>query len=108
MIPPISSAIANANASASAGSAGPSSAPPTDPRIKKAAQEFEAIFVRQMLKSVEKTTAAGAGTQATAGENTYGSMVVGALADSISKAGGLGLADVISASLARTLPKPTQ
>lgn len=104
MIPPISNALAHAATTTSE----PSTTPPADPRIKKAAQDFEAIFVRQMLKSVEKTTAAGAGTQATAGESTYGSMVVGALADSISKAGGLGLADVISQSLARSLSKPVQ
>jgi flagellar protein FlgJ len=71
-----------------------------DPKVLKAAKDFEAIFVRQMLKSVEKTTAAGCGTQASAGEKTYGSMIVDTLSDSISKAGGLGLADVIARSMA--------
>jgi flagellar protein FlgJ len=83
-----------------------SGAEPPDPRIQKAARDFEAIFVRQMLKSVEKTTAAGAGTQAAPGESTYGSMIVGALADAISNAGGLGLADEIGKSLARAVGKP--
>jgi peptidoglycan hydrolase FlgJ len=98
MIPPISSHTPAAVSSTPAA---------LDPRIQKAARDFEAIFVRQMLKSVEKTTAAGAGTQAAAGENTYGSMIVGALSDAISNAGGLGLADEISKSLARTMAKPS-
>ncbi len=70
-----------------------------DPKALQAARDFESIFVRQMLKSLEKTTAAGAGTQASAGEKTYGSMIVDTLSESISKSGGLGLADVIAKSL---------
>jgi flagellar protein FlgJ len=76
----------------------------TDPKLLKAAKDFESIFVRQMLKSVEKTTAAGCGTQAAAGQQTYGSMVVDTLSDSISKAGGLGLADVIARSMIASHP----
>jgi flagellar protein FlgJ len=77
----------------------PAKAEAPDPKALKAAQDFESIFVRQMLKSLEKTTAAGCGSQASAGEKTYGSMIVDTLSDSISKAGGLGLADVIARSL---------
>jgi peptidoglycan hydrolase FlgJ len=84
--------------------AAPEKAAPTDPKLLKAAQDFESIFVRQMLKSVEKTTAAGCGTQAAAGQQTYGSMVVDTLSDSISKAGGLGLADVIARSMIAAHP----
>ncbi|MEO8905636.1 MAG: rod-binding protein [Polyangiaceae bacterium] len=86
----------------SAGAAAKPDAP--DPKLLKAAQEFESIFVRQMLKGLEKTTAAGAGTSASAGEKTYGSMIVDTLSDSISKAGGLGLADVIAQSMAMSNP----
>jgi len=70
----------------------------------KAAKDFESIFVRQMLKSVEKTTAAGMGAQAAPGQSTYGSMVVDTLSDSISKGGGLGLADVIAKSMMAAHP----
>jgi Rod binding domain-containing protein len=70
----------------------------------KAAKDFESIFVRQMLKSVQKTTAAGMGTQAAAGQSTYGSMIVDTLSDSISKGGGLGLADVIAKSMMASHP----
>lgn len=75
-----------------------------DPRLLKAAKDFESIFVRQMLKSVEKTTAAGCGTQAAPGQGTYGSMIVDTLFDSISQGGGLGLADVIAKSMMASHP----
>ena len=75
-----------------------------DPAMLKAAKDFETIFVRQMLKSVEKTTAAGMGTKAAAGQSTYGSMIVDTLSDSISKGGGLGLADVIAKSMMAAHP----
>lgn len=82
----------------------PAKAEAPDPKALKAARDFEAIFVRQMLKSLEKTTAAGCGSQASAGEKTYGSMIVDTLSESISKAGGLGLADVIARSLVAEHP----
>ncbi len=102
MISPVSSATTLPSTTALDATAASQPKAP-DPRVQKAARDFEAIFVRQMLKPLEKTTAAGAGAQAQPGENTYGSMIVGALADAISKAGGLGLADEIGKSLARTI-----
>lgn len=75
-----------------------------DPSLLKAAREFESIFVRQMLKSVEKTTAAGCGAKAAPGQSTYGSMIVDTLSDSIAKGGGLGLADVIAKSMIAAHP----
>ncbi len=84
---------------------GTAAAKPTpDPKLLQAAKDFESIFVRQMLKGLEKTSAAGAGTSASSGEKTYGSMIVDTLSDSISKAGGLGLADVIAQSMAMSNP----
>jgi Rod binding domain-containing protein len=107
MISPITSAALPPSTTA-LDAAATSQSKTADPRVQKAARDFEAIFVRQMLKPLEKTTAAGAGVEAQAGENTYGSMIVGALADAISKAGGLGLADEIGKSLARTLGNTTK
>jgi Rod binding domain-containing protein len=88
----------------SATAAAPAKAEAPDPKLLKAAKDFESIFVRQMLKGLEKTTAAGAGAQASAGEKTYGSMIVDTLSESIQKAGGLGLADVIAQSMAMSHP----
>ncbi|MEO6602320.1 MAG: rod-binding protein [Polyangiaceae bacterium] len=90
--------------SAAQGVAVPPKAEAPDPAMLKAAKDFESIFVRQMLKSVEKTTAAGMGTKPAAGQSTYGSMVVDTLSDSISKGGGLGLADVIAKSMMAAHP----
>jgi peptidoglycan hydrolase FlgJ len=70
-----------------------------NPRLLRAAKEFEAIFLRQMLKSLEKTTSMGSPSQTSTAQRTYGSMVVSTLADSISSAGGLGLGEVIAKSL---------
>ena len=84
----------------------PTKPAPTDPAVLKAAKDFESIFVRQMLKSLEKTTAAGAGTKASPGQSTYGSMIVDTLSESISAAGGLGLADVIAKSMMGSHPTP--
>ena len=44
------------------------------------------------------------GTQAAAGQSTYGSMIVDTLSESISKGGGLGLADVIAKSMMAAHP----
>jgi len=97
---------ATASATRATNEAGKPAAP--DPKLLQAAKDFEAIFVRQMLKSVEKTTAAGGTTKPTAGQSTYGSMIVDTLSDSISKGGGLGLADVVARSMMAThnLGKP--
>ena len=94
-------AIGSATSASGAAAAKPDA---PDPKLLQAAKDFESIFVRQMLKGLEKTTAAGAGTSASAGEKTYGSMIVDTLSDSISKAGGLGLADDIAQSMAMSNP----
>ncbi|MEZ4369972.1 MAG: hypothetical protein R3B07_04075 [Polyangiaceae bacterium] len=67
------------------------------PEILDAARKFEAIFVRQLLSSLEKTTQMG-GEKGTQG-NVYGSMVVSSMADSISAAGGLGLGELIAQAM---------
>ncbi|HEY2407700.1 MAG TPA: hypothetical protein VGI10_16950 [Polyangiaceae bacterium] len=79
------------------------SAQAPDPRVVKAARDFEAIFVRQMLRSLEKTTSLGTG-HAAAGSSTYGSMVVNAMSEAVSSAGGLGLSDVLVKSFAAAHP----
>ncbi len=65
-----------------------------DPRLKEAAMQFEAVFVRQMLSSLEKATGSPMGNQ-TSGGSIYGSMVVNSLADAIAHAGGLGLGSML-------------
>jgi len=97
-------AIGSVTTSATQAAGGPAKADAPDPNVLKAAKDFEAIFVRQMLKSLEKTTAAGGNTKPTAGQSTYGSMIVDTLSESISKGGGLGLADVVARSMMAAHP----
>ncbi len=68
-----------------------------DPRMKEAAAQFEAVFLRQLLSCLERTTTTGAPA---AGGSIYGSMVVNTMADALSKAGGIGLADMLTRALA--------
>jgi Rod binding domain-containing protein len=74
----------------------------------KAAREFEQIFLRKMLSSLEKSGRAESGSSST-GNEVYSSMVVNSLAESISSAGGIGLADVIARAMTppTALPTPT-
>jgi Rod binding domain-containing protein len=59
---------------------------------RQAAQQFESIFLRQLLGAMEKTGGLGGSSQ---GSAIYKSMMVGALADNASQSGGIGLADVV-------------
>jgi Rod binding domain-containing protein len=78
-----------------------------DPKALKAARDFEAIFLRSLLSSLEKTTAVSGGGKLNTSQSTYGSMVVGALADNISGSGGIGLADIIAKSLSAPRAHPS-
>ncbi|HEY8942690.1 MAG TPA: hypothetical protein VIM73_00455 [Polyangiaceae bacterium] len=83
-------------------------APTGSPEVTKAAREFEAIFLRTLLGSLEKTTQLGAKGALSGGQSAYGSMVVSAMADSLSSVGGIGLADVIARALtSHSTPPPT-
>lgn len=83
---------------------GPSSA--VSPELVRAAREFEAVFLRTLLGSLEKTTQLGSGGGLSSGQSAYGSMVVSAMADSLSAAGGIGLSDVITQALLARSPGP--
>jgi len=71
-------------------------------KLKEAAEQFEAIFVRQLLK--------GAKVTGKMGESGYGGMALEALAKGVTQSGGLGLAKAIENSirhshLSSVLPK---
>lgn len=59
---------------------------------RQVAQQFEAIFLRQLLGAMEKTGGLAGSSQ---GSGIYKSMMVGALADNASQSGGIGLAEVV-------------
>jgi Rod binding domain-containing protein len=80
--------------------AAPQAEPKDQARIAQAARDFEAVLLRRMLGALEKATQMQSGK----GGSMYGSMIVDAMADAISKSGGLGMAKVIEASLPGTKP----
>lgn len=73
-----------------------------NPEAANAARQFEAVFLRQLLSCVEKSTGLGKGSE-TQGA-VVGSMVVGAMSDEMSTAGGIGLSDVILRAMLQNEP----
>jgi Rod binding domain-containing protein len=81
---------------------------------RKAARDFEAIFLRQLLSSLEK--GAGLGGKQENGGQVFRSMMVSALADTAAEGGGIGLSEVIlkamlppaPANVASLLAAPTE
>jgi Rod binding domain-containing protein len=65
----------------------------TDPRLTEAAQGFEAIFLRQILKDLRKTAVMDGEKSAMSG--IYTEMFDEHLADQLAKAGGIGLGQAI-------------
>jgi Rod binding domain-containing protein len=72
---------------------------PETTRLKQAAQDFEAVFLRQMLSSLERTTKVSSQGSNLAGQGTYGSMIVDVVSEAVAKAGGLGLADTLARAM---------
>jgi Rod binding domain-containing protein len=68
----------------------------------EAAQQFEQIFLRKMLSQMMQTAKLGSQSNV-AGSGVYDSMVVDALAGSLSQKGGIGLAAIIEKRLERGL-----
>jgi peptidoglycan hydrolase FlgJ len=76
----------------------------TEPeRLKAAAQQFEAIFVRQMLSAARSADFGGDDLFGSQGEETFREMRDAQFAQVVSEAGSLGLASSIEAQLARHL-----
>lgn len=64
-------------------------------KLKRACQDFEAMFVGYVLKSMRKTVPEGGFIKKSAGERIYREMLDMEVASSISKNRGMGLADVL-------------
>lgn len=100
------SSLNAANGANAAGAAGDASGarpvePKPTPEMMKVARDFEAVFLRAMLAPLEKATKMGASGSMQAGQSAYGGMVVGAMADSMTSAGGIGMAEVIAKAMAQ-------
>lgn len=69
-------------------------------KLAQAARDFEAVLLRRMLSSLEKSMQMDPNKSG----SMYGTMVVDAMADAISKSGGLGMAKVVEDSLPGAKP----
>ncbi|MBL9205553.1 MAG: rod-binding protein [Opitutaceae bacterium] len=68
--------------------------------VKKAASQFEAIILRQLLTpAIEPIMSGGLGGAGGSGGGVYGYMLTDVLATSLSQGGGLGLAQMLSRQL---------
>ena len=66
-------------------------------QVTEASRQFEALLLQRMMNALTRTTRiSGTGS---AGSSTYGSMVVEALSDAITRSGGLGLTDMMRESV---------
>ncbi len=79
----------------------------THPDAAQAAQQFEAVFLKQLLSSVEKVPSIGGGGSDTQG-SVVGAMMTGALSEQLSAGGGIGLSEVILRAMVSRLPDPPQ
>jgi Rod binding domain-containing protein len=78
---------------------GPTPAHKPTPAELKAAHEFEAIFLRKMLACMEKSSKVDGNGSLSSSADAYSSMIVGALADAVAAAGGIGLGDSVLRSI---------
>ena len=74
-------------------------------KLRKAAQDFESVFLNHMLKTMRQSASSGPGLGGGSGERMYRDLLDDELAKSISRGGGLGLADVLVRDLIRSLPR---
>jgi flagellar protein FlgJ len=82
-----------------------SSKPAETARLRRAAREFEAIFVEHMLKTARQSFPHGGLFPSGAGQDLYRGLVDEQLARSVSRGGGLGLSDLLVRSVLRAEPQ---
>jgi peptidoglycan hydrolase FlgJ len=72
-------------------------------KIGEATREFEAILLRQILESTQKTVIQSKLSSDSTASTIYRDLITNQLADSISKSGGVGLAKTLHAEFTRQL-----
>lgn len=70
-----------------------------DAGLKKASQELESVFLNMMLSTMRKTIPEGGFVEKSQAAKTFESMLDEEYAKSLSKSGGIGLAEVIQKQL---------
>lgn len=92
---PVASSLSTSHVTPEAGSAGPQHA-----RAKEAAQEFEAVFLAQVLRGLGAGLR-GEGPLGGGEADPYRGMLTDAYARAIARAGGVGIADAVLRELVR-------
>lgn len=72
-------------------------------KIGEAGRQFEAALLRQILSEAQKPTFKSKYTDDSTASSIYRDMTVTQLADSMSRAGGLGLAETLNTQLTKQL-----
>ena len=70
-------------------------------RIRKAARDFEAIFLHQMLKAMRQASGHGKVLLGGTGQKFYQDMMDDELSKAMSQSGGLGLSDLLIRDIVR-------
>ncbi|HTV17896.1 MAG TPA: rod-binding protein [Polyangiaceae bacterium] len=73
------------------------------PEQRKAARDFEAIFLRQLMAPLEKSSGLSGGESS--GGQVFRSMMVSALADTASEGGGIGMSELILKAMMPPAPQ---
>ena len=71
-------------------------------KLRKAAQDFEALILRDVLQKMRQSSSGGKGLLSGAGQNLYQDLMDDELAKAMARQGGLGLADVLVRGLLRS------
>jgi len=80
-----------------------------NPALRKAAEQFEALFLHQMLKTMREATASNedADIMGSSTTKTYEAMFDQEIAQQMAKRGGVGLADMMVKSFERNMAPPS-
>jgi peptidoglycan hydrolase FlgJ len=74
---------------------------PDEAATRKAAEEFEALFLSQMLESMFKDVPTGGLTGGGPGEQIWRSMMLQEYGKTLASSGGIGIADMVTRELMR-------
>ena len=85
---------------------GLSSGKPRDPKLWKAAQDFQAVFLSQFVKAMRTSPAKGELFEESAGREIFDEMFSEAIAEKMAENGSLGLHQVIYRELGGTFIPP--
>jgi len=74
-----------------------------NPELWSACQDFEALLLQQMLRAMSSTLTSGSMFGAVAGSGIYQELFETELAKSMSRSGGVGLAEILYKQMSRDL-----